>query len=440
MTAVKNNEVYTAIEKETLTAVAPFLDLKKRSVAKIPETPHPSSPTQNCEYVHNRSNSHEESQPFDSSPPQDRSRGMSHSALTNEECGNSNKLAMSPGSVSAQQRGRAWSTDSYGTSPVAGKSSWSFLPNTPTGKIEMSRKPRSLSFLKLIDHLTDIVKRDLNYAYNVQSASAPVTDLIRNKLRAMSLDHLQPRIRNEPQVTAPSVELLDSAYALSRFVFESVKHCAPTLAELDEKFRLKTDVEEILQAIQPTASLIVLGSVANGLNLANADMDLMVFDDSHAELQLHDISVDLPSLLFERLRSRGYAAKLLSKTRIPLIKIQRDYVGGAFFLDISFDNPLAISNTALITTYSAIDERVPVLMMFVKLWARTRKISDSFSGTLKSYGFLLLLIYFLQNKCSPPVLPNLQMIPAVGRTIKNDEIEVRIWSAFHYAKIVVSGV
>lgn len=40
-----------------------------------------------------------------------------------------------------------------------------------------------------------------------------------------------------------------------------------------------------------------------------------------------------------------------------------------------------------------------------------RKINSPYKGTLSSYGYVLLVIYFLVHVKSPPVLPNLQQMP-----------------------------
>lgn len=40
-----------------------------------------------------------------------------------------------------------------------------------------------------------------------------------------------------------------------------------------------------------------------------------------------------------------------------------------------------------------------------------RKINSPYKGTLSSYGYVLLVIYFLVHVKNPPVLPNLQQIP-----------------------------
>ena len=76
--------------------------------------------------------------------------------------------------------------------------------------------------------------------------------------------------------------------------------------------------------------------------------------------------------------------------------------------DINFENPLGIHNTHMLRCYSLTDPRVRPIVLFVKSWAKRRKINSSYSGTLSSYGWVLMVIHYLVNVAQPPVCPNLQ--------------------------------
>jgi terminal uridylyltransferase len=77
--------------------------------------------------------------------------------------------------------------------------------------------------------------------------------------------------------------------------------------------------------------------------------------------------------------------------------------------DINFFNPLGIHNTQMLRCYSLCDPRVRPMVLFVKSWVKRRKINSSYSGTLSSYGFVLMVLHYLINIANPPVLPNLQL-------------------------------
>ncbi|CAK4034134.1 Poly(A) RNA polymerase cid1 [Lecanosticta acicola] len=76
--------------------------------------------------------------------------------------------------------------------------------------------------------------------------------------------------------------------------------------------------------------------------------------------------------------------------------------------DINFFNPLGLHNTQMLRCYSLCDPRVRPMVLFVKSWAKLRKINSSYSGTLSSYGFVLMVLHYLMNVARPPVIPNLQ--------------------------------
>ncbi|KAG9691566.1 PAP/OAS1 substrate-binding domain-containing protein, partial [Aureobasidium melanogenum] len=76
--------------------------------------------------------------------------------------------------------------------------------------------------------------------------------------------------------------------------------------------------------------------------------------------------------------------------------------------DINFFNPLGIHNTKMLRCYSKCDPRVRSMVLFIKSWAKRRKINSSYSGTLSSYGYVLMVLHYLVNVANPPVLPNLQ--------------------------------
>ncbi|TNJ26376.1 Caffeine-induced death protein 1-like protein [Giardia muris] len=79
----------------------------------------------------------------------------------------------------------------------------------------------------------------------------------------------------------------------------------------------------------------------------------------------------------------------------------------ALHVDICLNNHLALRNTALIGEYLKADRRAKDLILLVKHWAIERRICDTRSGGLSSYGFVLMVIFYLQV-LAKPVLPLLQ--------------------------------
>lgn len=76
--------------------------------------------------------------------------------------------------------------------------------------------------------------------------------------------------------------------------------------------------------------------------------------------------------------------------------------------DLNFENRLGIHNTHMLRCYSLTDPRVRPVVLFVKSWAKIRKINSAYNGTLSSYGWVLMVLHYLVNVAQPPVCPNLQ--------------------------------
>ncbi|KAL2120564.1 hypothetical protein VTJ04DRAFT_4591 [Mycothermus thermophilus] len=78
--------------------------------------------------------------------------------------------------------------------------------------------------------------------------------------------------------------------------------------------------------------------------------------------------------------------------------------------DVNFSAHLALQNTLLLRCYSHCDPRVRPVVLFVKHWAKVRRINTPYRGTLGSYGYVLMVLHYLMNVVQPFVLPNLQQI------------------------------
>ncbi|MCJ1392109.1 Zinc finger, CCHC domain-containing protein [Xylographa bjoerkii] len=100
--------------------------------------------------------------------------------------------------------------------------------------------------------------------------------------------------------------------------------------------------------------------------------------------------------------------------------------------DINFSNFLALHNTLLLRCYSHCDPRIRPMILFVKAWAKKRKINSPYHGTLSSYGYVLMVLHYVVNVASPPLAPNLQMAWKATPHEKPEENEckgcnVRFW-------------
>ncbi|KAJ9080349.1 hypothetical protein DSO57_1025950 [Entomophthora muscae] len=181
---------------------------------------------------------------------------------------------------------------------------------------------------------------------------------------------------------------------------------APQPVERERQDSLLNYLRNVLSQVFPDAELHPFGSTANGLGMANADMDLCVCFPNQIKSKVTAVEFveHMGSVLHQD--GRFSEVKPLTRTRIPIIKLKHK---DGLCSDIGFENRLALWNTRLLKTYTEIDSRLQKLVFLVKHWSKQRSINEPYHGTLSSYCYVLMVIFFLQQR-SPPVLPCLQKI------------------------------
>lgn len=224
-----------------------------------------------------------------------------------------------------------------------------------------------------------------------------------------------PRVRAAP--VSAERHAADLAHALVAFLAPLL----PTEAEYSLKEATRRRLEALVARVSPGARLLAFGSMANGFALRNSDMDLCCLL-APAETRAPP---ELVEVLGRVIRAEtDFSVLPLPRARIPIVKISRPptaEVPCEMACDIGFDNRVALENTRLLLSYALVDPpRVRTLVLFLKVWMKRRKINAPFTGTLSSYGYTLLVLFFLIHVKRPPVLPNLQRVPAAHALAPDD--------------------
>ncbi|CAH0389593.1 unnamed protein product [Bemisia tabaci] len=172
----------------------------------------------------------------------------------------------------------------------------------------------------------------------------------------------------------------------------------------------------------PEAKLHLFGSSANGLGLKNSDLDICLLlnnDEVLKSMAVADFFNQLCSVL--KASKSVYNVVPISTAKIPILK----FVHRASRLkgDISCSNLLALENTKLLKSYCSIDDRVSIMCQMMKYLMKSCNVCDASRGSLSSYAYSLMVIYFLQQ-CSPPVIPVLQELPPPNQKTSIDGFEV----------------
>ena len=105
--------------------------------------------------------------------------------------------------------------------------------------------------------------------------------------------------------------------------------------------------------------------------------------------------------------------EFVRRARVPIVKF--DVYGIGCDLSMNFDN-VSLLNTALLAFYANCDRRVVPLAHFVKQLAKLHDVNDAQFGTLHSYNWNLLVIFYLQRQNVLPVLDDSVIRPHVAVT------------------------
>ncbi|RLN98346.1 hypothetical protein BBJ28_00012301 [Nothophytophthora sp. Chile5] len=211
--------------------------------------------------------------------------------------------------------------------------------------------------------------------------------------------------------------LLHASPFVTRGLSHWVEHEAATLMPDRTAFRASRQAiydqlhAEVIAKLSFSCELDVFGSSANEFGNEYSDMDMCLV---LPELQSPTVE-DKQRMLLEvvaRLESRPDLFASVDTTRlsarIPIVMFVSRTAG--IECDLCVENRLAQRNTSLLRAYASADPRVRVLAYVLKRFVKQRRMNCAAEGTLSSYGYLLLLIHFLQRQ-NPPVLPVLQALP-----------------------------
>ncbi|XP_047045487.1 UTP:RNA uridylyltransferase 1-like [Lolium rigidum] len=224
-------------------------------------------------------------------------------------------------------------------------------------------------------------------------------------------------------------------------IFDSL---VPSREEIAKQEQLLIALGRLINKEWPNSKLYLYGSCANSFGFSNSDVDLcLAIDDK--EMSKVDIILKLAEIL-----QAGNLQNIqaLTRARVPIVKLMDQDTG--LSCDICVNNLLAVVNTKLLRDYAQIDRRLRQLAFIVKHWAKSRRVNETYQGTLSSYAYVIMCIHLLQLR---GILPCLQEMDATCNVtvednhcayfdqvdkLKNygahnkESVSSLLWAFFHY--------
>nr|XP_039258608.1 terminal uridylyltransferase 4-like [Styela clava] len=205
----------------------------------------------------------------------------------------------------------------------------------------------------------------------------------------------------------------------------------PLQDEVSMRERVCSDLHEFLRKnYSEYVKMCLFGSSRNRFTFRGSDLDIcMTFTDNDTgeHLDFASIIEDLAKVLRKNPDLRNIIP--ITTAKVPIVKFYHPSAG--LEGDISLYNLLAQRNTSMLALYASIDERCRVLGYAMKAFVKRCCIGDASRGSLSSYAYTLLVIYFLQQR-DPPVLPVLQELYTGD---KSPECIVDGWNSWFYDSI-----
>ena len=167
----------------------------------------------------------------------------------------------------------------------------------------------------------------------------------------------------------------------------------------------------------PDVRLTVYGSCLSGLALEGShDVDVSVYipqldhlkqDFDAGVISASEYEQKMKRVLFRikgsLQRSESFVEVFaIAHARVPVVKgidirAKNPYEeNGSLAFDLCFLNDIAVVNSSLLREYSLFDNRVKVLMLSIKSFAKSNNIASAADGTLSSYTWLNLVVFYLQ--------------------------------------------
>ncbi|KAK5599251.1 hypothetical protein CRENBAI_023958 [Crenichthys baileyi] len=219
----------------------------------------------------------------------------------------------------------------------------------------------------------------------------------------------------------------DFLRVLNRVCEQCYSDFAPDDLENGVREFILKDLENFVRRQFAGARLQLFGSSKNGFGFRQSDLDICMVLEGKETMEDVDC-INIIKGLARQLKKHPGLKNILPITtaKVPIVKFYHIRTG--LEGDISLYNTLALHNTRLLASYAAIDRRVKILCYIMKVFAKMCDIGDASRGSLSSYAYTLMVLFFLQQR-NPPVIPVLQEIYD-GKT--KPEVLVDGWNVYFF--------
>eukprot|EP01083_Nonionella_stella_P071006 190388_1 len=192
-------------------------------------------------------------------------------------------------------------------------------------------------------------------------------------------------------------------------VFNYIERCTGYLQTSESD---GSNMKRILKGTSPvfieksTFSVFVFGSKSDGTSSPASDIDIGVYlNFKVSRSHKRGLLLKLSQIVSKHDPSRSLLVKCLLRARYPIIKIydfeSRDTINVSIADCFCFQRNELIKryiahHTATVSKVLPAEDCINKLIVFIKHWSKARGINNAYAGYLNSFGFVVLIIKFIQ--------------------------------------------
>eukprot|EP01132_Coremiostelium_polycephalum_P005143 gene5143-6403_t len=197
------------------------------------------------------------------------------------------------------------------------------------------------------------------------------------------------------------VQSTKDVYNSKKFYSQNIINQFPLFTELNEMEQQYTFPLTRASQRSPATVQLFGSSINLPVTLKDcSDIDVSLicdYADSHKKEKV------IMEAIKNGFNSIGY---IISKIDVRLkLKVLKMYDPiSKVYIDICLNNHIGPLNSKLISMYLDMDNRLPILILIIKYWAKMNDIGDASTHTLSSFSWTLMIIHYLQIK---NILPSL---------------------------------
>ncbi|KAK3609162.1 hypothetical protein CHS0354_011348 [Potamilus streckersoni] len=223
---------------------------------------------------------------------------------------------------------------------------------------------------------------------------------------AICMKHIKDdRHKRKKEITLQSEKLrklpapsLRHVQAMDKVVEEVFTTYGLSKADLTRRQNIVQEVQTFLNKTIPDVILRPYGSSLSGLGLKSSDLniDLVVPEEFNGAKAL--------TLVYKALQESDIYQDVKNDFTASVPHVRFTDPDSAICCQITINSNLAYYTSRLLSIYTHLDSRLTKVASAFRYWAKICSVDKQEEGSLPSYLFGMMTVYFFQQ-CNPPVLP-----------------------------------